>query len=361
MNLFTSTWGNIYTGSIREGLAGLVSSSQPSTIMMVADEHTSVLCAPLVHAVVGPTPVVMIPAGEKNKTLQSCEQIWNTLIEADADRSSLVLNVGGGVICDMGGFAASCYQRGIRFAQIPTSLLAMADAAIGGKTGVDFKGYKNYIGRIEPPAFIWIDPVFLQTLPEIEIRNGLTEIVKHAIIRSPALWETLENTEISASLPWIDLLEENIIVKKRVIEEDPFENGLRKILNFGHTIGHALESHFLESPHPLSHGEAVTLGMMAEARMALKTGLLGEEDFNRIINLIRRLLRPIEVPLPGMEEMRIWLAGDKKKSYGRVMYSLPEKIGSCKWNIPVDEMIVIEALDWLATHGRPPVIRLSHA
>ena len=348
MKVFTSRQGDIYLGNVGDGLQKAIRSLEPSLVFILADDDTAQHCVPLVESLADTAiPPIVIASGDQHKTIDSCETIWASLVESGADRESLILNVGGGMICDLGGFTASCYQRGIRFAHIPTSLLAMADAAMGGKTGVNFGGYKNYIGRFENPAFIWTDPTFLRTLPRQETLDGLAEIVKHAIIGSHGLWETISTFDSPESMEWYQLLELNIPVKLLISEADPFEKGIRKTLNFGHTIGHALESHFLHSTEPLSHGQAVTLGMLAETKLAHLTGLLGKEDFKSIIDLILRLLSPCEVTLPTIDALRPWLQGDKKKSGGSVGYSLPDSIGTCRWDIKVEETLVMESLDWV--------------
>ena len=177
MKVFTSRQGDIYLGNVGDGLQKAIRSLEPSLVFILADDNTVQHCVPLVESVADITiPPIVIASGDQHKTIDSCETIWASLVESGADRESLILNVGGGMICDLGGFTASCYQRGIRFAHIPTSLLAMADAAMGGKTGVNFGGYKNYIGRFENPAFIWTDPTFLRTLPRQETLDGLAGI-----------------------------------------------------------------------------------------------------------------------------------------------------------------------------------------
>jgi 3-dehydroquinate synthase len=347
MKVFTSRQGDIYLGNVRDGLQKTIQSLEPSLLIILADDNTVRHCVPLIAHLAETGQPIVILSGDRHKSLDSCNIIWSSLIQSGADRGSLILNVGGGMICDLGGFAASCYQRGIRFAHIPTSLLAMADAAMGGKTGVNFGGYKNYIGRFEAPAFIWTDPTFLKTLPRQEILDGLAEIVKHAVIGSRELWETISAFERLETIDWHQLLELNIPVKLRISDADPFEKGIRKTLNFGHTIGHALESHLLHSAQPLSHGQAVTLGMLAETKLAHLAGLLGNEEFKAIIDLILRLLAPREVTLPTIDALRPWLMGDKKKTGGSVGYSLPDRIGSCGWDIKVEEKLVRESLDWV--------------
>ena len=352
MKEFRSPAGDIYLGSIADGLRNVIQSFDASSLVLIADDHTAKDCVPLLNNLTSSATCITIPSGEANKTLESAQQIWSALLDVGADRSTLVLNVGGGMITDLGGFAASCYQRGIRFGHIPTSLLAMADAAIGGKTGVNYQGYKNYIGRFEIPSFIWIDTSFLKTLPQDELKVGLTEIVKHAILSGGALWQMITNAKDSNNLDWHSVLELNTQVKQKIVEADPQERDVRKTLNFGHTIGHALESHFMGTGHAISHGKAVALGMLAEARIASQTGLMGNEDFQAIIEVIERLLGPYEVTLPPAGQLDHWLSGDKKKSKGRIGYSLPERIGLCRWDLAVEQEIVEESLNWLSTQVR---------
>ncbi|MDZ4748983.1 MAG: 3-dehydroquinate synthase family protein [Saprospiraceae bacterium] len=347
MKIFTSQSGDIYLGNVKDGLQKTIQILKPSLLVIIADDNTVRHCVPLIEPMTQAGMRIVIASGDQHKSLDSCKTIWSSLVQSGADRESLILNVGGGMICDLGGFAAACFQRGIRFVHIPTSLLAMADAAIGGKTSINFEGYKNYIGRFETPAFIWTDPAFLKSLPEQEILDGLAEIVKHAIIGSKDLWETISTFDELTTIDWYTLLERNIPIKQNISETDPLEKGIRKTLNFGHTIGHALESHFLHSLRPLSHGQAVTLGMLAETKLANLSGLLGNEDFKGIIELIQRLLRPCEVTLPSMDALKPWLLGDKKKTGGSVGYSLPDGIGSCRWDIKLEEKQVWESLDWV--------------
>lgn len=353
MNAFASPLGDLYLGSVQDGLHEVIQSLTPSNVIVIADDNTDCKCLPLLENLIDiPGGKVVIRPGDQYKTIDSCEVIWSALVAAGADRSSLILNVGGGMISDLGGFAASCYQRGIRFGHIPTSLLAMADAAIGGKTGVNFEGFKNYIGRFEVPAFIWVDPVFLETLPHQELLDGLAEVIKHAIVGSRSLWDTLSLHADTTSIDWWKIIELNTPVKQEITAADPMEKGIRKTLNFGHTIGHALESHFLHTSRPMSHGQAVTYGMMAEAKLSLLTGHMGNEDFHAIIGLIERLLSPSEVTLPSFKDLQPWLLGDKKKSKGVTRYSLPDQIGSCGWDIIVEDRQVAESLDWLSTQVR---------
>lgn len=228
MKEFKSPTGDIYIGSITDGLRNVIQSFDASSLVLIADDHTAKDCVPLLNNLTASATCITIPSGEVHKTLESTQQIWSALLDVSADRSTLVLNVGGGMITDLGGFAASCYQRGIRFGHIPTSLLAMADAAIGGKTGVNYQGYKNYIGSFEIPSFIWIDPIFLNTLPQRELKDGLTEIIKHAVISGGLLWDLIAEARDSKDLNWGSVLELNTPVKQKIVEADPHEKGVRK-------------------------------------------------------------------------------------------------------------------------------------
>jgi 3-dehydroquinate synthase len=350
MKTIPSRTGAIHIGDIADGLDRQLDALRPSGVLLLADENTARHCLPRLGPAFHDFPICVLPPGEAHKTLDSCQRVWGAMVAHRLDRESVLVNLGGGMITDLGGFAAACYQRGIRFVHIPTSLLGMADAAIGGKTGVDFMGFKNYIGAFRAPEWIWIDPGFLRTLPEAEMRNGLAECVKHAIIGSAALWQRLA---VECPVPdgqWTDLLADNAQVKCRIVDEDPEEQGLRKALNFGHTIGHALESHFLDKPRPLSHGEAVALGMLAESCMAHQKGLLGEDDFSVITEIIDWWLTPVRTVIPTFAALEPWLLGDKKKRAGRVGFSLPDRIGHCLTAIPATDDEIKQALAWLNHH-----------
>ena len=192
--------------------------------------------------------LLTMEAGETNKHLATCEDLWASLSEQGADRNSLLINLGGGVVTDLGGFVACTYKRGIDFINIPTSLLAMVDASVGGKTGVDFQGLKNQIGIIKEPEFVVIDDVFLQTLPQDERRSGYAEMLKHGLIADADYFSLLSSKSIDINAQMTDHIRHSVSIKSQVVTEDPFEQGLRKILNYGHTLGHAIETHFLEHP-----------------------------------------------------------------------------------------------------------------
>ena len=357
MKAFTTSIGDIRVGHVGDGLKNVIEGFRASTLFTIADENTIRFCVPALEGIIDTDRIIMTRSGEANKNLESCNSIWNALIDGGADKDSVVINVGGGLICDMGGFAAACFQRGIRFGHLPTTVLAMTDAAIGGKLGVDFKGYKNYIGLIRPPSFVWIDQSFLDTLPLIEMKSGLAEIVKHAIIGSRSLWELLSRVDKIDNMPWDEVFNMGIPVKVNIVEKDINEQGLRKVLNFGHTIGHGIESYYLAKGQPVMHGQCVALGMMAESKISSSLGLLSTPDFEAIIDVIMRMLNI--APLPDVEDVIPWLMKDKKRSGGRVGFSLPDGIGSCRWDIPVDIEIVRESFGWLHAQVNSVPFRLS--
>lgn len=330
----------------------IIKNLSASSIFMLADENTNMLCIPLLSNVNANT--IIIQSGEEHKNLETCIHIWSRLIELGADKDSLLLNVGGGVVTDIGGFAATCYQRGIRFANIPTTVMGMADAALGGKNGIDFKHLKNYIGTITKPEFVWIDEIFLNTLDRKEKISGLAEVVKHAIIGSTELWRYLSGFRSVDELNWKTLLQLSVPVKLTVTESDPLDKGYRKILNFGHTVGHALESYFLERSIYVTHGQCVTLGMLAETKMANATGLLNNTDFNTIIELIKLLLEPAALPLPSFDQISKFISRDKKNTASGSNYSLPDRIGSCQLNVLVKDHVVVESYSWLTQALAPP-------
>lgn len=270
---------DVFLGPVAEALpAWLHQQPAYSRIFLLADANAHACGAhrlPLLDAETYLVPVPPLTEGvggaERLKTLDTCANIWSAMLNSRLDRKALVVNFGGGVIGDMGGFCAAAYKRGVDFVQIPTTLLAMTDAAIGGKLGIDFQGVKNAVGVFQNPKAVFVDPAFLQTLPARERLSGFAEVVKHARIGDPALWEKIQTLSAESlgpnglsAIEWTDILHASIAVKVRIVTDDPHEQGIRALLNFGHTFGHALESYFLQTDDPMTHGEAVAVGMMCE-------------------------------------------------------------------------------------------------
>ena len=254
---------------IGKGSLQTIEHSTYSAIAILVDEHTKAHCLDifLEESQINPKLIIEIHSGEENKNISSCEHIWQQMTNAQFDRKSLLVNLGGGVIGDMGGFAASCYKRGIDFIQVPTTLLAMVDASVGGKLGIDLENFKNQIGLFKSPKGVYIFPNFLQTLSQRQIVSGYAEIVKHALIADKDYWQLLMETSIE-KINWEKTIHHSIILKNDIVQSDPFEENKRKILNFGHTLGHAIESFYLKKEKDILHGEAIALGMYLETELS---------------------------------------------------------------------------------------------
>jgi 3-dehydroquinate synthase len=283
-----------------------------------------------------------IPAGESHKTLNTANQIWHAFLRAGLDRKSTVIAFGGGVVCDLAGFAASTFMRGVSWVAVPTTLLAMVDASLGGKTGMDLPEGKNLIGSFFPPKLVLADPQALKSLPEPELISGLAEVVKHGIISDPQLFNLC-----GRGLDWVgdnldEVVKRAMAVKIKVIEEDPYEKGLRAVLNFGHTVGHAVE---LVSGFRLRHGEAVSIGMVAEAKLAERLMVAGKGLSDAISESLSELGLPIHIPkdLPREELIRA-MRLDKKKSNGVIRFALPVEIGKVDLIDVADLEMALEAL-----------------
>ncbi|MEN8240604.1 MAG: 3-dehydroquinate synthase [Chloroflexota bacterium] len=279
---------------------------------------------------------LVIPAGEAHKNIDTVSSIWLGCLAADLDRKSTLVALGGGVVGDLAGFAAATFMRGLNWVAVPTTLLAMVDASMGGKTGFDLPEGKNLVGVFHPPRFVLADPEVLDTLPERELRAGLAEVVKHGIIADPDLfnlcsqgWET-----IKAHLP--EVVRRGMAVKVKIIEEDPFEQGIRAALNFGHTVGHAIE---LVSQFNLLHGEAVAIGMVVETNLAERLSIAEKGLAATLQETLSKLRLPVDIPnnLP-QAEITDTMRSDKKKSAGIIRFALPEKIGIVRVGIEIENL-----------------------
>lgn len=290
------------------------------------------------------TGLVVVPPGEGSKSIARLEALWQELINIGIERRSTIIALGGGVVGDLAGFAAATIFRGVNWVNIPTSLLAMVDAGIGGKTGVDLPQGKNLVGAFHAPALVWIDPEVLGTLPDTEQRNGMAEVIKHGMISDPTLWE------LAAQGPAVFLAQSNQIlrravgVKVNVVRQDPFENHVRQCLNFGHSIGHAVEK---VSNFALSHGEAVAVGMVTETYLSEKLGMAASGLTERLIQILDRWDLPTSIPI-GLDTKRILstLNQDKKKSQGKVRFALPVAVGKVKVGVIAEEAVLDAALEF---------------
>lgn len=315
--------------------------------IIFVDSNTNECCLPLLMNFVdglNNAEIIEIPAGEEFKTMDICLSVWESLTEYELGRNDLFICLGGGMICDMGGFIASIYKRGMDCIYIPTSLLAMVDASIGGKTGIDMGPYKNHLGVFSFPKKVFIDIAFQSTLQLKEIKNGWAEMLKHALIASEIHFAALEKYKFETELIPSEWIETSLQIKNEIVESDPQESGRRKLLNFGHTIGHAIEGSLLNSGNPMDHGLAVAHGMLVEAKISELINNISSEDFQRIENCIRSTfdLHPFDT-----STLDVWIKlmrQDKKRLDNKLRFTLLKGIGNGEWDIVVDESIVIEAI-----------------
>ncbi len=351
--------------SLREWLA----KESYSQVLVLCDTNTATHCLPLIEGLYD--SFFVVKAGENYKNIDTCQEIWTWFLEKKADRNALLLNLGGGVIGDMGGFAAATYKRGIHFVQLPTTLLAMIDASIGGKLGIDFQGIKNSVGVFCDPTTVFLAPQFLSTLPEREFRSGLAEVIKHELIGDAekrdhvfARWHNLaefrhlmvkKETDFSTdeyrnlllnTLYWIT---ENVAIKQEIVLEDPYEKGVRKVLNLGHTIGHAIESFSLNTATPLLHGEAVALGLIAELHLSHKKLGLKEKFYKEWTTIIRQNFPDLPILFRESDYETLWeiILNDKKNKQGVVKCVLLQRLGNPVWDIDLDKEEAFEVFDIL--------------
>lgn len=287
--------------------------------------------------------VLLLPAGEENKVMEVCFQVWEALSEYEISRKDLVINLGGGLVTDMGGFIASIYKRGVAFVNIPTSLLGMVDAAVGGKTGIDLGPFKNQLGTFTFPIATYVDTGFLQTLPEEEIWNGYAEMIKHALIKDTNLWKYLKEVNSSEDLQQFELIKKSTEIKLSIVESDPVEKGERKLLNFGHTIGHALEGFFLQNEEPIAHGHAVAIGILLESRLSYQLGHLSISEL-REIELVVSNYQQISFEVDDIPSIIQIMKNDKKNADGKIFGVLIEKIGECKYDFAFEEEEINQVL-----------------
>ncbi len=289
--------------------------------------------------------IIEFEAGEINKNIDTCIEIWKVLTDLGADRKSLAINLGGGVVTDLGGFVASTFKRGVDFVNIPTTLLSMVDASVGGKTGVDLGNLKNQIGVINVPLMVLIDTQYLETVPQNEMRSGLAEMLKHGLIFDKNYWEQfLDITTINFS-DLDQLIHRSVAIKNEIVMQDPTEKNIRKALNFGHTLGHAIESYFLENDNKttLLHGEAIAIGMILESYISLHKKLISEAEYIQIKSVIKTIYDDITFEENDIQPILDLLIHDKKNEFGTIQFALIEGIGTIKINQLVENELILNA------------------
>jgi 3-dehydroquinate synthase len=334
----------LFSDQPAEDLQALLAQLSFSQLFILVDSNTKIHCLPIIEKAL-PSAVnhFVVQPGEKNKTIATCMEIWTAMTDVALDRKALVINLGGGVLGDMGGFCASIYKRGIRFINIPTTLLSQVDASVGGKLGVDFKGLKNHLGVFNEPEAVLISPIFLSTLSKNELRSGYAEIIKHGLIRDKAYFESLNFKNWEKS-DWKKLIKHSIAIKSEVVASDPKEAGLRKILNFGHTIGHAFETFYLDGEKHLLHGEAIAAGMICEAWLSRQKLGLPVDELAKIEAAFFSLYGKITIDESEIESLLNLCLQDKKNEGNSLLFSLLKKIGDCEFNIPITRKEIHEAI-----------------
>jgi len=337
-----------FTAAPADALTDLFSRKKYSRIMVLTDENTRRHCLPLIAAAVPSAVVIEVKSGEAQKNLETCTRIWQELTDSVMDRHSCLVVLGGGVLGDMGGFCAATYKRGIDFVLVPSTLLAQCDASIGGKLGIDFNHFKNHIGVFCLPALTLLHSGFLKTLPKVELRSGFAEIIKHTLISDQVMWKRISAQGLEQQ-PWDELVQHSVSFKARVTTEDPTEKGLRKILNAGHTIGHALETHLLNSGAQVTHGEAVAAGLIMEAHIAVGRGLLKQEELKEISGYICGVYP--RIPIDSKSEAAICqlILQDKKNRNNKILCVLLNGIGRANWDYEINVEEVKNALTFYQT------------
>lgn len=337
-----------------EALNQQLTDAKYSSLFILVDSQSNEYCLPQFLPYLATEiaiEIVEFDAGESSKNIETCVQIWNVLTELGADRKSLIINLGGGVVTDLGGFVASTFKRGIDFIHVPTTLLAMVDASVGGKNGIDLGSLKNQIGVINVPVMVLIDSSYLETLPQNEMRSGLAEMLKHGLIFDKNYWEKFLDLKQLNTADLDDLIFRSIEIKNEIVMQDPTENGIRKALNFGHTLGHAIESYFLENnaKKTLLHGEAIAAGMILESYISWGKNWISESEFNQIKSTISGIFETIIFEDIDIDPILDLLIHDKKNEYGTIQFALIEGIGKIKINQTSEKELIKEAFK----HYRP--------
>ena len=322
----------------------LLSKKSYSKLFVIVDENTDKYCLEYFKSKTSINPnILKIKSGEKNKNLETCKEVWYNLTEMDADRMTLIINLGGGVITDMGGFIASTFKRGLDFINIPTTLLSMVDASIGSKTGINLNLLKNQIGLFSDPQLVIIDTNYLKTLNEREIKSGYAEIIKHCIISNSFFDGLIDRSSIHYNE---DIIYNSIQIKNKIVSLDKLENNIRKNLNFGHTIGHAIESFYLNKEDKLLHGEAISIGMICESFISYKKTNFSLETANKIKTHLNSIYPKINFNKNDLKEILSLMKYDKKNYLKNIRFSLLKDVGKVEVDVEIDENLILDSFDF---------------
>lgn len=340
----------IFSKRIAEETDALCSAISTDRIFLLTDTTTEKLCAPLLEEskALKSAQHITVGATDTHKTLQTLSDVWTALSTAKASRRSLLVNLGGGMVTDLGGFAAATFKRGIDFVNIPTTLLAMVDAAVGGKTGINFNGLKNEVGAFCEARAVVIDTEFLRTLDDGNLRSGYAEMLKHSLLENSTMWADHMKFDLFhpdyAHLQ--ELVSQSIATKQRVVEEDPHEHGIRKALNLGHTVGHAFEALALEKEHPVLHGYAVAWGLLCELYLSAAHSGFPTEIMHQTVRFIRENYGTFAFTCDDYEHLYELMLHDKKNSGGQINFTLLGNIGDIRINQHLTKEQIYESFDF---------------
>ena len=345
-NYYVHFQENAYTA-----LQNYLNENFHSKLFILVDSNTKKQCIPYFLNNVDSSfnfEIIEIKAGERYKNLDTCMKIWQTLTQMGADRKSLVINLGGGVITDMGGFVASTFKRGIKFINIPTTLLSMVDASVGGKTGIDLGVLKNQIGMFSNPEMVLIDTNYLKTVSDREMRSGMAEIIKYGFTFDRNIWDTIKLNKDIDYQSIKDLVYQSIEIKNKVVLKDLKEENIRKSLNFGHTIGHAIESYFLESKDKssLTHGEAIAIGMVIELYYSSKLYNFPLSETEILKVYVKDFYGETTIQKSDFKPIINLMQYDKKNVNGKVNFVLLKKMEQCVIDVQVSNELLIEGLEY---------------
>lgn len=357
MNLQLSVLEQIYFGPISSSPLGQIISDKfsNSKIVIIVDENTHDYCLEYLLTTfdeLTDAEVMLLPVGEENKVIEVCYQVWQALSEYEIGRKDLIINLGGGVVTDMGGFIASVYKRGVQFVNLPTTLLGMVDAAIGGKTGIDLGPYKNQLGVFQQPLKVIVDPTFLTTLDETHLMNGYAEMLKHALIADPKLWIDLKSISLD-KLRDLDLVKRAAEIKVLIVDKDPLEQNIRKLLNFGHTLGHAIEGYLIQKEEAIYHGHAVAMGMISETYLSFKRGMITQGVMNEIISHLTSCYPIPKLSDEDIAQMVLLCRNDKKNEASKINCTLLSDIGKGEINHFLSEPEITDAFRFLFSINHP--------
>lgn len=341
----------IFSKNLQEELAMAIAECHHDKIFVLTDETTAVCCWPVIQSYLclKGAQVITIPANDTHKDLDSLAQVWTALGKNGATRHSLLINLGGGMVTDLGGFAASTFKRGINFINIPTTLLAMVDASVGGKTGINFNGLKNEIGVFNESRFVILNTCFLRTLDTENLLSGYAEMLKHSLIANEKMWAGHLNFSLEQDVESEEftlLLRQSVELKERIVTEDPKEQGIRKALNVGHTIGHAFESFAIQTHRPILHGYAVAYGIICELYLSVvKTGF-PTDKMRQTVRFIREHYGSFPITCDDYDTLIELMTHDKKNTSGIINFTLLGGIGDIRINQSASKEEIKEALDF---------------